>query len=78
MSLSQVANLAEKVLGHSDNAITEQNASNPGRDRAKYAHASGEKMKALTWVGQGKVALGMIFTIPDLDRVFGHGSVVLT
>lgn len=58
MALSQAANLVEKVLGHGDNAVTEQNMTNPGRDREKYGDPSGEKMKALVWMGKNDVKLG--------------------
>jgi hypothetical protein len=39
MALSQAAALAEKVIGHGSNATTEQDVTNPGRDRAKYAES---------------------------------------
>ena len=58
MAMAQAANLVEKVLGHGDNAVTEQNATNPARDREKYADPSGEKMKALVWTGKNSVAVG--------------------
>ena len=52
MALSQAAAILEKVIGHSDNATTEQDVSSPGRDPAKYADPSGETMKALCWMGK--------------------------
>jgi len=55
MAMSQAANLVEKVLGHNDNAVTEQNITNPARDRAKYADPSGETMQALVWNGKNSV-----------------------
>ena len=58
MALSQVAALAEKALGHSDNAITKQDVTNPAIDREKYADPSGAKMKALLWKGKNSVAVG--------------------
>ena len=48
----------EKIVGHKENAITEQNITNPARDRAKYADPSGETMKALTWKGKNTVEVG--------------------
>jgi hypothetical protein len=57
MALSQAAALVEKALGHNDNAATEQDITNPGRDRAKYADPSGETMKALCWMGKNTVKL---------------------
>ena len=61
MALSQASNLLEKAMGHGDNATTEQNMSNPGRDREKYGDPSGEKMKALAWMGKKTVELGIPF-----------------
>ena len=58
MALSQAANLVEKAMGHGENAVTEQNMTNPARDRAKYGDPS-EQMKALAWMGKGKVELGV-------------------
>ncbi|TVY78147.1 Zinc-type alcohol dehydrogenase-like protein [Lachnellula suecica] len=56
MALSQAAAFVEqKILGHDTNATTEQDITNPGRDRAKYADPSGETMKALVWMGKNTV-----------------------
>lgn len=57
MATSQATYLIEKALGHGDNAITEQDVSNPARDRQKYADPSGETMKALVWMGKNDVQL---------------------
>jgi len=54
MALAQAANYVEKLLGHQDNATTEQNASNPAKNRAKYGHPT-ETMKALCWQGKNTV-----------------------
>jgi len=45
----------EKAVGHQDVAVTEQDMTNPARDRAKYADPSGETMKALVWMGKNDV-----------------------
>ncbi|MCJ1340581.1 hypothetical protein MMC09_005877 [Bachmanniomyces sp. S44760] len=55
MAMSQAANYVEKAVGHTGDAVTEQNVTNPGRDRAKYADPSGETMKALVWMGKNDV-----------------------
>lgn len=55
MAVSQAAGLVEKFLGHGNNATTEQDITNPGKDRAKYADPSGEMMKALVWNGKNSV-----------------------
>lgn len=57
MAMSQSANYLEKALGHGDNAATEQDISNPGRDRERFGDPSGEKMKALCWMGKNDVQL---------------------
>ena len=57
MAMSQAANLAEKAMGHGDNAVTEQDMTNPARDRAKYGDES-ETMKALAWMGKNDVQVG--------------------
>lgn len=58
MAMSQAANWVEKALGHGENAVTEQNMTNPARDREKYGDPSGEKMKALAWMGKNSVQVG--------------------
>jgi len=55
MAVSQAANLVEKALGHTGDAIVEQDVTNPAQDRAKYADPSGATMKALVWNGKGSV-----------------------
>lgn len=56
--VSQAANLLEKAIGHTGDAVTEQNMTNPDRDREQYADPSGEKMKALVWMGKNDVQVG--------------------
>lgn len=53
--MSQAANLGEKALGHGDNANIEQDVTNPARDRERFGDPSGEKMKALAWMGKNDV-----------------------
>ncbi|OAA65775.1 alcohol dehydrogenase GroES-like domain-containing protein [Niveomyces insectorum RCEF 264] len=51
MATSRLANLPEKVIGHDDNAVTQQDVSN-------YQNGMGhptQTMKALTWQGKQKV-----------------------
>ncbi|KAI9744415.1 MAG: hypothetical protein M1818_001944 [Claussenomyces sp. TS43310] len=55
MALSQAAGYVEKLVGHQDNAIIEQDITNPALDRAKYADPSGETMQALVWNGKNSV-----------------------
>jgi hypothetical protein len=55
MALSQAANLVEKAVGHTGDTTTEQNMTNPARDRERYADPSTEKMKALVWIGKNTV-----------------------
>lgn len=55
MALAQAALKAEMAMGHNDNAITEQNLTNP--DFKEGAGDSSEKMKALAWMGKNKVEI---------------------
>ena len=57
MAMSQAANKVEDVIGHTGDATTEQNMSNPARDVPKYADPSGEKMLALVWNGKNSVKI---------------------
>lgn len=54
MALSRAANVVELALGHNENAITEQDVSNPNRDTDKYGDPN-ENMKALVWMGKNSV-----------------------
>lgn len=59
MALSQATNKLEQAIGHTGDATTEQNMTNPSRDAAKYADPSGEKMKALAWMGKNDVKISL-------------------
>lgn len=63
MALSQAAALLEKVIGNDTNAITEQDMTNPAKDRQKYADPSGETMKALCWMGKNTVKMRKFFLL---------------
>jgi len=51
---TQAAYQAEKVIGHSDNAVTQQDVTTYTEDGAGEA---GETMKALAWMGKNKVKM---------------------
>ena len=72
MALSQAAAVVEKVIGHDSNATTAQDISNPARDRAKYADPSGEKMKALVWMGKNKVEVRKCLRLLALATLRSH------
>jgi threonine dehydrogenase-like Zn-dependent dehydrogenase len=55
MAMSQAAFKAEQAIGHDDNATTEQDIANPSNDPERFADPSGEKMKALAWMGKNTV-----------------------
>ena len=55
MALSQTAYAIEKAIGHGDGATTNQDVTNPAKDREKYGDPSGEVMKALAWMGKNNV-----------------------
>lgn len=60
MAENFAAKQAEKVLGHNQqSATTQADISNPGLDGQKYAEPSGEKMKALVWMGKNDVRVRM-------------------
>jgi threonine dehydrogenase-like Zn-dependent dehydrogenase len=72
MALSQAAALVEKIVGHTGDATTEQNLTNPSKDISKYADPSGEKMKALIWNGKNSVKVIETFKparIEDTDVI---------
>ncbi|KAH4415991.1 hypothetical protein HBH92_066790 [Parastagonospora nodorum] len=52
--MSQAAMQAEKAIGHGDNATTAQDVTNPANN-PEWANKSGEKMKALAWMGKNSV-----------------------
>lgn len=68
--MNAAANLAERMLrpGHGGNNQPAEgpdvttDVSNPDRDPSRYADPSGEKMKALAWMGKNKVEMGTFFT----------------
>ncbi|KAI4164007.1 MAG: hypothetical protein LQ342_002504 [Letrouitia transgressa] len=70
---AQGANLLEKALGHGDNAVVEQDMTNPSRDREKYADPSGEKMKALVWNGKNSVQIVETFK----PKIIGDKDVIV-
>jgi len=55
MAMSQAAFKAEQAIGHDENATTEQDITNPSNDPERFADPSGEKMKALAWMGKNTV-----------------------
>lgn len=72
MALSQAAAKVEQAIGHTGDATTEQNLTNPAKDPSKYADPSGEKMKALVWNGKNNVKVIETFKparIEDTDVI---------
>ncbi|KAL6874421.1 GroES-like protein [Trichoderma longibrachiatum] len=56
MAQNYMATQAEKVVGHSDqDRAAHTDIANPAREGGKYADPSGEKMKALVWMGKNDV-----------------------
>lgn len=53
MAASEAAYLAEKIIGHDDNAITEQDVSD------YQGIGAATMMKALVWRGKNKVEIGL-------------------
>ena len=67
MSLSQAAAQAEHAIGHRDNAITQQDITNPANNREKYGDPN-ETMKALAWIGKNKVEMSKLVATVQLAR----------
>jgi hypothetical protein len=59
MAASKAAYTAERIIGHDDNAIIEQDISN-----YQQTGEEGTRMKALVWRGKQKVEIGSY--IPSL------------
>lgn len=55
MATSKAAHKVDQAIKHDDSATVKQDVSNPALDRDRYADPSGEKMKALVWLGKNKV-----------------------
>jgi len=52
MAQNYAGKQAERVIGHDDrDRAAHTDISNPDRGGGKYADESGEKMKALVWMG---------------------------
>ena len=67
MALAQAASVAEKIIGHGDNATITQDVTNPARDRARYGHPT-ETMQALTWQGKNTVKVQEVPKPVVVDR----------
>lgn len=72
MATTQAASLVEKAVGHGDSATIEQDVTNPARDRQKYGDPSGEKMKALVWMGKGSVKVGLYIRFKAFLPLYGR------
>jgi hypothetical protein len=60
MAQNLIAKATESVLGHDDHdRATKVDISNPDREDHKFADESGEKMKALVWMGKNDVRVGV-------------------
>lgn len=69
MAMSQSANYVEKAVGHGDNAVVEQDVTNPARDRERYGDPSGEKMLALVWMGKNEVKVGQFLPLLSIHFI---------
>lgn len=60
MAQNFAARQLEKVLGHGDHdRAAHTDISNPDREGGRFADDSGEKMKALAWMGKNDVHVSM-------------------
>ncbi|PLB43142.1 threonine dehydrogenase [Aspergillus steynii IBT 23096] len=71
MAASQAANIAEKVVGHSDNATIETDVSNYAK--GDYGQETGEKIKATVWQGKNCVE---VVEMPK-PRVINESDVIV-
>lgn len=71
MAASQAASKVEQAVRHDGSAITKQDVSNPDLNRSKYADPSGEKMKALIWLGKGRVEVRKLLDFIFCLNIFG-------
>lgn len=55
MAMTQAANLAEKILGHGDNATITTDVSSYDNE---HGVETGEMIQATTWQGKNKVKVG--------------------
>lgn len=55
MAFTQAANLAEKIIGHGDNATITTDVSNYNNE---FGSESGETIQANTWQGKETVKVG--------------------
>ena len=64
---NRAAKLAETVLGHDDkNKAAHTDIANPDRDGGQWADSTGEKMKALAWMGKNDVRVSECFHFDDI------------
>ncbi|KAK0750583.1 chaperonin 10-like protein [Schizothecium vesticola] len=74
MAQNKTGNIAEKALGHDDqNRAATTDISNPARDGGKYADPSGERMKALVWMGKNDVR---VLEVPKPRIIDSHDVIV--
>ncbi|KAK1141956.1 hypothetical protein N8T08_008279 [Aspergillus melleus] len=71
MAVSQAANIAEKVVGHSDNATIDTDISNYAKGES--GQETGEKIKATVWQGKNTVE---VVEMPK-PRVINEGDVIV-
>ena len=77
MATSQAAFKVEQAIGHDGSATTQQDVSNPALDRSKFADPSGEKMKALLWLGKNHVEIRKLHGIFISAQMHMMASVII-
>lgn len=72
MAQNFAAKQLETILGHRDkDRATHTDISNPNREGGRYADESGEKMKALAWMGKNDVRVGKSLGFPHEHYLYG-------
>ena len=61
MAMSQAANVAERIVGHGDNADIATDVTNYAK--GDYGEETGTRIKATTWQGKNSVKIGALVLI---------------
>lgn len=61
MAMSQAANVAERIVGHGDNADIATDVTN--YVKGDYGEETGTRIKATTWQGKNSVEIGALVLI---------------
>ena len=72
MAMSQTANVAERIVGHGDNADITTDVTNYAK--GDYGEETSTRIKATIWQGKKSVKIGALILIQLLNRLADTGS----